>query len=297
MLLSEQMTELKQADGRLLIQWADGHRSVFHYIWLRDNCDCAQCRHANGQRLLDTAAIPAGIAPARVSQASNQAVEIQWAGDGHLSRYEPAWLRAHCYCAASRAERRTAPSLWGQEIAARLPEGSYPAIASQEVALRDWLAAIEQFGFALLHDVPARPGMVFEVVKLFGYVRETNYGRLFDVKSVVNPNNLAYTGLALGGHTDNPYRDPTPSLQLLHCLSSSAEGGANTLVDGFRVAENMRTNKPEQFALLAQNPIRFRFQDEDTDLRAEFPIIGLDTHGTVAAVHYNSRSPEPFEID
>jgi len=135
------------------------------------------------------------------------------------------------------------------------------------------------------------------VVNLFGYVRETNYGPLFDVKSVVNPNNLAYTGLGLGAHTDNPYRAPTPTLQLLHCLSSSTEGGENTLVDGFMVAERLRANEPVKFALLAENPVRFQFQDEDTDLTAEFPLIGLDARGDIAAIHYNSRSPAPFELD
>jgi gamma-butyrobetaine hydroxylase len=294
---SDQIRQFRQDRGRLVVDWADGHHSVFHYIWLRDNCHCPLCRHTNGQRLLDTAAIPADIAPARVSQTPGGAIEIEWAAGGHNSQYEPAWLRAHCYSAAARAERRTTPTLWGAEIAGRLPRADYAGIAGQEDALRDWLAAIERYGFALLYGVPAAPGMVLEVVKLFGYVRETNYGRLFDVKSVVNPNNLAYTGLALGGHTDNPYRDPTPSLQLLHCLSSSADGGDSTLVDGFRVAESLRADQPEQFALLTRHPVRFRFQDEDTDLSAEFPLISLDARGAVAAVHYNSRSPAPFELD
>ena len=292
-----QLTQLKPAANRLEIDWADGHHSVFHYVWLRDNCACPLCRHPNGQRLLDTSAIPADIAPAHVSQTPSQQVAIEWAPDGHRSQYEPAWLRAHCYSAAARAERQTAPRLWGAEIAGQLPQADYAAIASDEGALRDWLAAVEQYGFALLHQVPVIPGMVIEVVKLFGYVRETNYGPLFDVKSVVNPNNLAYTGLGLGGHTDNPYRQPTPTLQLLHCLASSADGGDSTLVDGFRVAERLRTTEPETFTLLAHNPIRFQFQDEDTDLSAAFPVIGLDARGAVAAIHYNSRSPAPFELE
>jgi len=198
MLLREQVTQLKQEANRLVVDWADGHHSVFHYIWLRDNCSCALCRHPNGQRLLDTAAIPEGVAPAHVSRTGGQAIGIEWAPDGHRSEYTPAWLRAHCYSASARPERRAAPTLWGAEMAGHLPRADYGAIARDEGALRDWLAAIERYGFALLHGVPARPGMVLDVVKLFGYVRETNYGLLFDVKSVVNPNNLAYTGLGLG---------------------------------------------------------------------------------------------------
>lgn len=69
---------------------------------------------------------------------------------------------------------------------------------------------------------------------MFGYVRETNYGRHFVVRTEVNPTNLAYTGLGLQAHTDNPYRDPVPSIQVLYCLESSAAGGENMVVDGFK---------------------------------------------------------------
>ena len=56
-------------------------------------------------------------------------------------------------------------------------------------------------------------------------MRETNYGRHFEVRAEVNPINLALTGLGLPAHSDNPYRDPVPSVQVLYCLESSAAGG------------------------------------------------------------------------
>ncbi|MEZ5593155.1 MAG: hypothetical protein R3F53_21585 [Gammaproteobacteria bacterium] len=36
----------------------------------------------------------------------------------------------------------------------------------------------------------------------------------------------------------NPYRDPTPGLQLLHCLANDAEGGDSVVVDGFGPRSN-----------------------------------------------------------
>ncbi|HEX7582871.1 MAG TPA: TauD/TfdA family dioxygenase, partial [Gaiellaceae bacterium] len=131
------------------------------------------------------------------------------------------------------------------------------------------------------------------VAELFGYVRETNYGRLFDVKTVVNPTNLAYTGLGLGAHTDNPYRDPTPTLQLLHCLASSAEGGENTLVDAFRVVQDLPL---EDFELLTGCAVAFRYADAETELETETPVITADVRGDVQAVHYNTRSVQPFRL-
>jgi gamma-butyrobetaine hydroxylase len=280
-----------EADPSLLrIAWDDGHESRFHAIWLRDNCRCRECRHESGQRLLDTRAIPDGVAVAS-ARGENGIVEATFA-DGHVARWEADWLRAHCYCDGEPAARRRR-RLWDASIAHDLPVHRYVDVAAGGEALRNWLAAVDGLGFAILTGCPTEPGTVVRVAELFGFVRETNYGRLFDVRSVVNPTNLAYTGLGLGAHTDNPYREPTPTLQLLHCLSSSAGGGESTLVDAFRVAEYL---PPEQFRLLAETPIRFRYTDADTELEAETPVLSLDPRGELQAAHFNTRSCAPFRL-
>ena len=51
------------------------------------------------------------------------------------------------------------------------------------------------------------------------------------MRAEAQPNNLASTGLALGLHTDNPYRDPVPGLQILHCLRAAPGGGARLFAD------------------------------------------------------------------
>jgi gamma-butyrobetaine dioxygenase len=178
-----------------------------------------------------------------------------------------------------------------------LPEASYPDITASDDALRLWLAMIAEYGFALLRDVPAVSGTLIQVVDLFGYVRVTNYGRFFDIRTVVDPNNVAYTALALTCHTDNPYRDPMPSLQLVHCLSSSDIGGDSTVVDGFNVAGAMRDREPDKFKLLTTMPIRFRFSDTETELEAEVTLIDLNPRGEVTAVRCNSPTALPFDFD
>ena len=125
-----------------------------------------------------------------------------------------------------------------------------------------------------------------------GYVRVTNYGRLFDVKSVPNPTNMAYTAVGLGVHSDNPYRHPSPGVQLLHCLESEAPGGDTLLVDGFHAAELLRREDPAAFDLLARVPMNFRYADTHTDLRARQTLISTDMDGVVRAVHFNNRSAD-----
>lgn len=261
----------------------DGHR--FHALWLRDNCPCATCRHESGQRLLDTRSLPDDLAIVR--SAENGGLEVTFS-DGHESRFDRAWLRRQVGEPPARHRR-----VWDAKLQASLPVFRYDEVAAGGAALRDWLAAVDELGFALLTGGPTDPGTVTRVAQLFGFVRETNYGRLFDVRTVVNPTNLAYTGLGLGAHTDNPYRDPTPTLQLLHCLASSAEGGDNTLVDGFRAAQEL---DPEELRLLAAWPVQFRYADADTELEAETPVLSLDARGDLQAVHYNTRSAQPLRL-
>ncbi len=74
-----------------------------------------------------------------------------------------------------------------------------------------------------------------------GRVSETNYGRVFEVRSVPQPENLAYSDLGLGLHTDNPYREPVPGFQVLHVLVASPDGGESIFGDGFAIAEHLRS--------------------------------------------------------
>ena len=275
--------------SKIVIEWDDEEQSRLHAIWLRDNCPCPECFHAGtGERILDTASLPDAPRPSSV-RVDDNGVEIVWTHDGHVSRYPAALLRA-------RPRLRPSRTRWRADIRERLPGAQYQDIAAGGVALCDWLAAVDEYGFALLHGVPLEPGAVTRVVELFGYVRETNFGRLFDVTSVVNPTNLAYTGLALGPHTDNAYREPPPTLQLLHCLASSANGGDNTLVDAFAVAEALRVAAPAKFELLARQPVLFTYRDAEAKIAHRAPLIALDARGEVAQVRYSTRAAAPFEL-
>ena len=277
------------------VTWADGASSRFHAVWLRDNCQDARCRHpGNGQRLFDILDLPADLRLAKAApSADGDALEVVFAPEGHATRFAAGWLRAHRYDAA---ERRAPGWLkggvepWGRELGDALPSLPFDAISRDERALARWLGWVARYGFAVATGAPRAPGTVTRVVDLFGFVRETNYGRLFDVRSEPDPINLAYTGLGLQVHTDNPYRDPVPGLQLLHCLSNAAEGGDSVVVDGFRAALTLKEERPEAFALLTRHPVRFAYANATTRLAAKAPMLGLSVVGELVEVRFNNRS-------
>jgi gamma-butyrobetaine dioxygenase len=158
-----------------------------------------------------------------------------------------------------------------------------------------WLAAVRRYGFAVMRGVPRNSGALIDIARLFGFVRETNYGKWFEVRAEVNPNNLAYTNLGLQAHTDNPYRDPVPTLQLLSCLENTVEGGESVVVDGFRAALRLRDEDPEGFALLTRHCARFEYAGAaGVKLRSKRPMIELGPDGELIAVRFNNRSAAAF---
>ena len=224
---------------------------------------------------------------------SPDGLHVTFGPDGHQAVFTRSWLAGH---AAAEVDQRSedAKRLWSaREFPCGPPVTSWEAYAGSDAVRLRCLRDLLSIGFMLLSGVPAKPGAVADVVASFGYVRETNYGRLFSVRVEASAANLAFTSLPIGPHTDNPYRDPVPTVQLLHCLTSCADGGESGLLDGFRAAAQLRAEDPAGFDRLTSTPVTFGYADATTELRATRPMIGLNSAGLIREVRYNSRSMEP----
>jgi gamma-butyrobetaine dioxygenase len=169
--------------------------------------------------------------------------------------------------------------------------------AKEDAADRSsWLTRLLTNGIAFLSDVPATDDAILEAMSLVGRVAETNYGLVFDVRVVAQPENLAFSDLGLGLHTDNPYREPVPGFQALHMLIASPDGGENLFADGLALAAHLRDHDPDVLARLTSTAVPFRYQSKDADLYAERPLIQLSCDGAVTGVHYNNRSIAPLRL-
>ncbi len=286
-------------EGRALsLISSDGRTTRFHAIWLRDNALDAHTRAVgSGQRLVTLLDYPEDI---RIESASTngQSLAVRFLPEGKEVSFPAAWLAEHCY---DREESRPkgwtgeAISRWGSDLAPTIPSVDFTNAKNDRRALGRWLHSVRRYGFALMTGVKPESGALLEVAALFGYVRETNYGRWFEVRSEVNPINLAYTGLGLQAHSDNPYRDPVPTLQLLACLENSAEGGDSMVVDGFKALETLQQENLGHFDLLAGYPARFEYAGSDgIRLRAKRPMIELGPDGELLGLRFNNRSAAPF---
>ena len=285
------MTQVSIESGGQVLA-LDGTR--FHAIWLRDNAPDAKTRDpGNGQRLIALRDIPADtvVGDARVE---GESLHVTFAPEGKDVKYDIAWLKAHAY---DRAEEHpngwTAPEVetWDAALQTAIPLAEFGAVAQDREALARWLGGVARYGFGKLTGGPVDSGALLKVADLFGYVRETNYGKWFEVRTEVNPTNLAYTGLGLQAHTDNPYRDPVPTVQILYCLENSAAGGENMVVDGFACAERLRAENPRGFDLLSRYCARFEYAGSGgVCLRSRRPMIELSPDGEMIGVRFNNRS-------
>jgi gamma-butyrobetaine dioxygenase len=270
----------------------------FPAIWLRDNCPCPECvAPGTTQKLRDITDLPNGVAVTHTEHAAGS-VTVTFAPDQHRATFSRPWLTAHAPGAAGDDDERTedGKQLWlpAELENGRLPQANWSRYLGQPAERIRALEAVLRLGFVLLRDVPPEPGTVLEVAASFGFVRETNYGRLFDVRVEPAPGNLAFTSRAIRPHTDNPYRDPVPTLQLLHCLRAAGEGGDTGLVDGFAAAAALRAAAAESFGTLTRTPAPFGYIDKETQLRASQPLIELSPRGRVRGVRFNNRSLRPL---
>ena len=272
----------------------------FHSTWLRDNANDPKTRDKNnGQRLISISDIPVNtyIKSASLDKKGKN-ITLNFLPKKKQIKFSVSWLEAHAYDKRKNNSKVWIhPDLktWSKATLKHVPIISYKSAKSNKKLLLKWLKSLHRYGFAKMSGCEKKSGTVIKIAKLFGYIRETNYGKWFDVKSKSNAVNLAYTNLGLKAHTDNPYRNPVPTMQILHCLKSSIKGGNSKVVDGFNAALRLKKENKNYFNLLSKYCSRFEFKGKkNVHLKSRFPMIALSPDGELSAVHFNNRSIAPI---
>jgi gamma-butyrobetaine dioxygenase len=276
---------LLEGGRAIALSGANGQLTRIHPLWLRERCtDAASMDATTGQRLHNPSDLDPHPGIESVRQSADGALHVRFT-DGASGAFTLARIMAEL--PEANDATLPAPAPWSAAQPAHAAF-AWPDLAEQ-AACRSALHAFLTDGYIIMSGVPSTDGAVLQVGRHFGFPRETNFGTLFNVRSVPGAIDLAYTSLALDPHTDNPYRQPVPGIQLLHCLTNETEGGLSTLVDGLAVADELRRDAPDAFAILTKVLVRFHYRDESTNLVAEAAILSLDAAGRFAAIHHSPR--------
>lgn len=280
----------------LTVVWNDGRHSRFHWLWLRDNCQCKACRHEYAaERVFDLLSVPIDIVPDDVELVSDRAVRIRWPAGRHESIFDAAWLDAY------RPERRAEidrviarePWLGGQRSALRAM--SFESVMTSDAAVATWCEGLLRHGVVLIEGVPTTPGTVAEVARRIGPVW-THAVSVFDIAVDARPESSAYTALMLPPHTDLPSRLSAPAYQLLHCLHHPPPGSESTLVDGLSLVTLLEREDPESLEILKTVDVEFRFSHTACDYRWRGKILTCDPDGSLRAIRFNPFLQSPLDV-
>lgn len=253
-------------------------------LWLRERSrDPEQLDPQTHQRLFNPHELPDDLILTAVEHDGQGQVWLSFS-DGYRGRYDLEALADDF----DPFDRVPPPRPWDARLDRAEVTFDWPALA-KDAPMHAALGAFLVRGFLILRQVPTDPQRILEVARSFGYLRDTNFGVYFEVYSRPVNNDLAYSSHALGPHTDNPYREPVPGIQLLHCLVNETSGGLSTLADSLAVGRELAYEDPEAFERLATTPVRFRFLDPEEEFIERRPVIRRNAMGEMTGVHYSPR--------
>ena len=274
-----------ELDNKKIIFNNSQNKTEIHPVWLRERVsDEKYLDKNNDQRLFD----PSFLNNINIENAKidNNFLELTF-NDGVTSKFDINKLTSE-FLDLENLSNTFNQKLWDSSLK------NYPTYEFKEKffdskEMYQLLKSFYEYGFVMVKKVPTQNNYIVNFANSIGSIRPTNFGEFFNVRSVPNPNDLAYTSLALSPHTDNPYRKPVPCIQLLHCIENEVKGGYSTLVDGFKVANHLRKNNPEYFEILTKIKVKFKFTDKNVILENKGELIELDEKNNFKQIRFSTR--------
>lgn len=133
-------------------------------------------------------------------------------------------------------QRRTGVQYWDRDVLEKeVRKIDYEDYMQGGEAFWDVVIDLCRLGIVYLKNVPKDEDSIVHITTRMANIRETFYGRTFDVRAKPNAENVAYTSGYLGLHQDLLYLEPPPQIQVLHCMENSCQGGESLFSDGERV--------------------------------------------------------------
>lgn len=267
------------ADPALEITWSDGLISVYPFAFLERN---ATYKNSRDFRYLDQEYIP-------------------WS---QLQKYPPGSKDAEI---ADRENR-------GRLDISVIPRIDYNDYISNDKDVYRAVKALHDYGLVFIKNVPDQEGIVYgatpssaansmsaatsdnlgkpsispdtqplvaKIANRIGYIKQTFYGPTWQVISIPDPKNVAYSSVYLPLHMDLCYYESPPGVQLLHVIQNSTTGGESLFADSFAAAEQIANADPEAYEALTKVPITFHYDNDGEHYWYERPLIIEDPYSTI----------------
>ena len=257
-----------------------------HPFWLRERVDGDQYLDKGTQQRLFDPSTMNGEIDIKKAEIKNGFLEVNF-NDGVNSKIDIGKLETE-FSNKDTVIKSIPKKKWDSTLQ-NVKNFEFKEGFNESKEMYDLLVSFYEYGFVIIKNVPTENNYIVKFANSIGSVRRTNFGEHFNVKSKTNPNDLAYTTLNLSPHTDNPYRNPVPCIQLLHCIENEVSGGYSTLVDGYTVTENLKKEDPEAYKILTEIKVRFKFIDKCVVLEDWSELIRLDNEKNFKQVRFSPR--------
>mgnify|MGYP001192419752 CR=1 FL=1 len=261
-------------------------KEEIHPFWLRERIDSDEfVDKGTQQRLFDPTTLEVEIGIKKV-EIQNDILRINF-NDGIISKLEINKI-INEFSEKDNIANSIKRIKWDSSLK-NIKNFDYAENMFETKEMYNLLISFYEYGFVIIKKVPTKNNFLVKFANLIGSVRRTNFGEHFNVRSKPNPNDLAYTSLNLTPHTDNPYRNPVPCIQILHCIENEVSGGLSTLVDGFTVTENLKKEFPKFYEILTKIKVRFKFIDKNVILEDWSELIKLNNKKEFKQVRFSPR--------
>jgi len=296
--MSLEISKVSKNGSALNVEWSDGEKSNFNFMWLRDNCPTAHDKDSR-HRMFNILNVSENLNPKKYLVNSDGKLVIEWSEGNHTSYYDPKWLRDNCYTLKNKQKYISPYHLWDSSLQKDLDSVKieYDEIMSSEKGLIKWLELLHYKGIAIVKNTPTEKESAFPVLNRISHTRETFFKTPFEVVNIPKPNNSAYTAHGLRNHMDLPWFENPPGYQFLHCLINDAKGGDSSAVDAFTVADYLRKNEKEIFETLTNVPLKFRDKDYTQESHRSFyaTAISLTKDGDYHDIRFSVATMDALD--
>lgn len=268
--------------------------AYFNYCWLRDAClSCIDPQ--TRERVFDVASLP-DLPRARSARIEGNTLVVEWTAETQVSHIPLALLETFAAHGRSEDHADLPRKLWYADFGPQMFCIPQQAVLANPDARAQLARALLEDGIALVTGMDTDEGSLPRLVNAIGPITPSAEGLFFDVRVEIEPTNLAFTAGPLEMHTDLPGEEAAPGVQFLHCLENTVEGGLSLFLDGAAVAEALREEDPEAFALLADNKIPFFYRHDNWDYRAHQRVIETDPEGRVSGVTISQHLQDTLDL-
>lgn len=269
----------------------------------------------SGQKLFTTASIIESY-PKSIEFPANDRIQITW-NDGEISEFDQSFLESN-----ATIENRKFGKYFDEDIVTwdinkeltiyNVPKIDYNDYLTKKESISKVLENLNKYGLSQIINIPTKSDkdhdsspIVQQIGERIGYIKQTFYGTVFDVRSVPNAKNIAYTSQFLPLHQDLLYYESPPGLQLLHFIKNKSIGGENVFADGFAAARHVKTVDPEAYLALQSVPINYHYDKDghsyyySRPLIVENEVVGQGVYGEkdhFKEVNYSPPFQAPFDF-